>query len=137
MNTYLYREKKIKSLFSKKRNTFRASLEKKSPLMLGPISVIFSFQFLRAKREHFLLLPRGYQRFYTVKSVTYIISTLGNFEITKTKATKTSILLIGGLGTSTKHSLFSQITKNSTIAKHRMFVFALCTCLVPLKLTCC
>ena len=30
MNTYLYREKKIKSLFSKKTNTFRASLEKKS-----------------------------------------------------------------------------------------------------------
>ena len=30
MNTYLYREKKIKSLFSKKTNTFRASLEKNS-----------------------------------------------------------------------------------------------------------
>ena len=84
-----------------------------------------------------MLLPRGYQRFYTVKSVTYIISTLGNFEITKSKATKTSILLIGGLGTSTKHSLFSQIRTNSTISKHRMFVFALCACLVPVKLTYC
>ena len=30
--------------------------------------------------------------------------------------------------------LFSQLTKNSTMAKHRMFSFALCTCLVPVKL---
>ena len=84
-----------------------------------------------------MLLPRGYQRFYTVKSVTYIISTLGNFEITKSKATKTSILFMGGLGTSTKNCLFSQITKNSTISKHRMFIFALCTRLVAVKLTYC
>ena len=44
---------------------------------------------------------------------------------------------MGGLGTSTKFFLFSQITKNSTISKHRMFIFALCTCLVPVKLTYC
>ena len=72
-----------------------------------------------------------------MKSITYIISTLGNFEIIKIKATKTSTLFMGGLGTSTNHCLFSQITTNSTISKHRMFIVALCTCLVPVKLTYC
>ena len=72
--------------------------------------------------------------FYTVKSVTYNISTLGLFENTKIKATKTSTPFMGRLGTSTKHCLFSELTKNSTMAKHRVFSFALCRCLVPLKL---
>ena len=86
---------------------------------------------------HVLLLPRGYQKFYTVKSITYIIFTLGNFEITKIKATKTSTLFMWGLGTSTKHCLFSELTKKSKISKHRMFSFALCTFLVQVKLNYC
>ena len=44
---------------------------------------------------------------------------------------------MGALGTSTKHCVFSEITKNSTISKHRMFIFALCTCLVPVEITYC
>ena len=41
MNTYLYRKKKIKSLFSKKSNTFRASLEKKKSFEVETLPVPF------------------------------------------------------------------------------------------------
>ena len=51
-------------------------------------------------------------------------------------ATKTSTLFMRRLGTSTKHRLFLELTTNSTISKHRMFIFAICTCLVPVTLNC-
>ena len=75
--------------------------------------VIFSFKFFRAKWEHLLLHPGGYHKFYTVKRIGCIIPTLGNFEITRIKVTKTSTLFLGGLGTSIKHCLFSQLTKKN------------------------
>ena len=40
---------------------------------------------------------------------------------------------MGGLGTSSKHCLFLQLTKNLIISKHRILSFALLTCLVPVK----
>ena len=63
----------------------------------------------------------------------YVISTLGNSEIAQIKGTKRSKTLMGGLGTSTKHCLFSQLQKNLIISKHRIFGFALLTCLVLVK----
>ena len=67
----------------------------RSYLVTWPTWVIFSLKFFRAKWEHFLLLPRGYHQFYTVKSIAYIISTLGNFEITQIKGTKTTTIFMG------------------------------------------
>ena len=64
----------------------------------------------------------------------YILVYMSLYEINKIKATKTSTPSVGRLGTGTKHRLFTGLTKNSTMAKHRMFSFALCTCLVPVKL---
>ena len=46
----------------------------------------------REKWEHLLLLPGGYHKFYTVKSITYIISAVGNFEITEIKRKETSTI---------------------------------------------
>ena len=103
----------------------------RSCLVTWPVWVIFSLLIsLNSLRQN------G-NTFYYFLEATYIISTLGNFEITKIKATETSTLFMGGLGTSTKHCLFSELTKNSTISKHRMFSFALCTCLVSVKLLHC
>ena len=53
----------------------------------------------------------------------YVISTLGNSKIAKTKGTKRSTTLMGGLSTSTKHCLFLQLTKNLIIFKQRLFGF--------------
>ena len=44
------------------------------------------------------------------------------------------MIFMGGLGNSTSHCLFSQLTKKTIISKHRMLSFALRTCLVPIKL---
>ena len=103
----------------------------RSYLVTWPTRFIFSLKFFTAKWGHFLLLLGGYQKYYTVKSITFIISTLGNFEITQIKGMKTSTM--GGLGTGAKHCLFSQLTNNSIISKHIIFSFFPFTCLVPVK----